>query len=106
MKAGTLKHQIIIKYPTEVNTGGEIISTWVEFDTIRAEVLPKRGSEYWAAKQLIDEEPKIFHIRYLEGVTAKMRVYFNDIAYDIKHVQNVEMRNREMLLVTVKVEGQ
>lgn len=106
MRAGALKHQVVIKTPTETNTGGEMISTWAEFDTVCAGVMPQKGGEYWSAKQIVDEEPKLFRIRYLTGVTAKMRVYFKDVAYDIKHVQNVNRRNREMILVTVKIEGQ
>lgn len=101
MRSGALRHTIIIQEPTDVNTGGDpTILTWEEFDTVRAEVMPQRGSEYWSAKQIVDEEPVMFRIRYLADVTAKMRVLFDDKQHDIHHIENVEDANRELILTT------
>ena len=103
MRAGQLRHTIIIQRLTATNTGGVITHAWAEYDTVRAEVIqpPARfaASEFWAAQQVQDEEAVTFKIRYLSGVTQKMRVLYNYKAYDIKGVVDVKGRGREMMLI-------
>lgn len=100
MQAGRLRHKIVVQQPSNSNVGGVNVETWSTFDTLRADVMPQRGSEYWAAKQVQEKEPKIFIIRYRSGITSKMRVLFSEKAYDIQSVVNVEERNREMHIIT------
>jgi len=67
-------------------------------------VMPQAGSEYWSAKQTQEKEPVIFKIRYVAGITQKMRISFNSKIYDINSIVNVEQRNREILLITEEYE--
>ena len=106
MKAGNLRHKIVIQEPTETNTGGDVITTWATYATVHAEVMPDRGGEYWAAKQVQEKEPIIFIIRYCSGITRKMRVLYNDKYYDIQDIMNIGRRNREIHLITTAYETQ
>lgn len=106
MQAGKLKHSIVIQQPTKSNVGGVSTIEWSEYDTLRARIMPKRGSEYWAAKQVQEKEPMIFIIRYCSGITREMRVYYNEKYYDIQDVKNIGGRNREMHLITIAYEIQ
>ena len=100
MRAGQLRHSIVIQQVTETNTGGVITNVWSEYDTVRAEVLPISGSEFWAAAQVQDEDVVMFKIRYLSGVLQKMRILYDYRAYDIKGVMPVRGRRKEMLVRT------
>ena len=104
MRAGQLRHTIIIQQVTETNTGGVITNVWSEYDVVRAGIESGAarfaGSEFWAAQQVQDEDVVVFRIRYLSGVTQKMRVLYGYKAYDIKGVQDVKGRGREMIVYT------
>ena len=104
MRAGQLRHSIIIQKTTQTNAYGKITNSWATHATIFAEVMPQTGSEYWSAKQRQEKEPIIFRIRYAAGITEKMRVSFNSKTYDINSIVNVSQRNIEMLLVTEEYE--
>jgi len=106
MQAGKLRHSIVIQEPTESNVGGVNTVTWDAYATVRAGVMPKRGGEYWAAKQVQEKEPMIFIIRYCSGITRKMRVLYNDKYYDIQDVMNIGRRNRWIHLITTAYETQ
>jgi len=105
LRAGQLRHSIIIQKPTDANTYGKVASAWATHATVFAEVMPQTGSEYWSAKQTQEKEPIIFRIRYVAGITEKMRVSFNSKIYDINSVVNVSQRNIEILLVTEEYEA-
>ena len=104
MRAGQLRHTIIIQQVTETNTGGVITNVWSEYDAVRAGIEPVAarfaGSEFWAAKQVQDEDVVVFKVRHLSGVTQKMRVLYDFKIYDIKGVLDVKGRGREMLIYT------
>ncbi len=104
MRAGELRNSIIIQKPTETNAYGKVTSSWATHATVWAKVMPQSGSEYWSAKQRQEKEPVIFKIRYVAGITQKMRVSFNSLIYNINSIVNVEQRNREILLITEEYE--
>ena len=84
MRAGLLRHRITIQSVAEAqNSLGEAIETWSTFATVAASVDPISSRERIAAMQL--EEPVSYRarIRYLAGVTAKMRVLFDGVVYKI-----------------------
>lgn len=96
MRAGQLRHPIIIQELTATNTGGVTTNVWAEYDAVRAEVVPLSGTEIWAAKQVQDADVVQFRIRYLDGVTQKMRILHNYKAYDIKSVIDAKGRGKMM----------
>ena len=100
MRAGLLKHPIIIQEVTETNSAGKVSEEWTQYTTARAEMLPQQGSEYWAAKQTMEKEPVLFKTRYQSGITQKMRLLHDYIAYDIHAVPNVKGLSKELLIVT------
>ena len=101
MRAGQLRHPIIIQQVTETNTGGNITNVWSQYAAVRAAVEPVSAAEFWAAQQVQDSEVVVFRIRHLPGVKQKMRVLYDYKAYDIKGAPDVKGRGREMLLRTV-----
>jgi SPP1 family predicted phage head-tail adaptor len=98
MRAGTLRHRIIIQTKSEDPDGmGGAKVTWPEKDWIEvwARVKPIRGMEQIQALSL---EGKITHqilMRYREGVTVAKRIYWKkqNKYFNIRSVINPDQRN-------------
>lgn len=101
MEAGRLRHKIIIQEPVETENPdtGELETTWQTFAELWAEILPAIGREYWASKQVIAEATGKIRLRYIDGVTPKMRVVHGSRIYGIEAVINVEEKNIELVLI-------
>jgi SPP1 family predicted phage head-tail adaptor len=76
----------------------EIIS-WNDFATVWASLEDSQGSEGLQADQITAVRTTNFVIRYLDGVTEKMRVLFDGRHYDIQSIQRPD-RKRSLILKT------
>lgn len=109
MKAGDLRHRITIEQPTETQSeSGDVTQTWSELATVWAGIVPVGGSESWRAQQA---NPLLSHqitIRWLAGVTSKMRVKYEDPKNDttryfgIDAVVTTDERREEIRLLCVE----
>jgi SPP1 family predicted phage head-tail adaptor len=103
LKAGLLRKRITIQETTESrNDWGEVVDSWGTYVTRWARVQPLRGKEKWVAKQLEAEEVVYFTVRYVDGLTAKMRVLYNSNVYNIISFENTQGRNRVTVIQTVR----
>ena len=98
MRAGQLRHQIIIQQETLTNAGGLVTTAWDSVASVRASAEPLSGVERWAAQQVQDETTLAFRIRHLAWVTQRMRVLYGYKAYNITAVLDVRGRAREMFI--------
>jgi SPP1 family predicted phage head-tail adaptor len=99
MLAGQLKKRIVVEVPTEnQDSFGEPIKTWNTYIETWAQIIQLNGSEYIEQKQInVDIDTRI-KIRYINGITEKMRIIYNSRIFHIKSVINIEERGKEMLL--------
>jgi SPP1 family predicted phage head-tail adaptor len=102
MRAGTLRHRITIEAATVANVYGEEVETWSAIAEVFAAREDLSGREFFAAQQTNAEVTTRFRVRYIDGVTAKMRVYSDGVPYDIESVQDPDGRRRELILLTVR----
>ena len=103
MRAGTLRHRIIIQSGTEARDAyGAVTVTWGTFATVWARVEPLSGKETYVAQTIKAETAHKITIRYLSGVLAKMRVLFGTRTFDIKQIINWEERNKELALIATE----
>lgn len=106
MKACRLRHTVTIQSPTETkNSTGEVETTWGTFASVRAAVEPLRGQEYFAAKQVQASTNVRIRVRYMTGITTKMRVLFESRYFAIEGIIDPEMRHRELQLMCVEREA-
>jgi len=99
LRAGNLRHYITIEQPVEnFDSNKELITTWSTFSQVWAEILPLVGREYWSAKQVNAETTGKLRIRYIAGITPKMRIKFGTRIFDITGVINIEERNEEIVI--------
>ena len=95
MRAGQLRHRVIIQTPTETQDAqGQPVKSWGTFATVHANVLPLKGREYFNAQQINAETTTKFVIRYLAGITEKMRISYDSKLYNIQGIVNVGERDR------------
>jgi SPP1 family predicted phage head-tail adaptor len=109
MNPGILRHSITIqqKDGTRGAAGGEK-NTWAEVVTRRAQVLPLQGRELATQRQTYAEATHRVFMRYVDGITPKMRVQWTDPVaqtsryFDIASVLNMDGQKRYMELIAVE----
>jgi SPP1 family predicted phage head-tail adaptor len=100
MKVGKLRHRISIEHVTETqDTGGSVIETWSVYATVQAFIEPISGREYIAAQSTPVDVTHRVRLRYLSGITPKMRVNYSTRIFDILSAIKVVERNRELQLM-------
>ncbi len=84
MRSGPLKHLIMIQVNEQARDGyGAVIDNWVDFAPARADVRDIASSERYVSQSLNSVITKKFFIRYIEGITADMRIVHDGKTYDI-----------------------
>lgn len=90
LAAGLLCHWVRIEVPQDPPTQdpetGEILTPWVLFAEVWAEVIPQSAREFLAAAAEQSEVRGRMTIRYLDGVDATMRVIHRGKWYAIHGV--------------------
>lgn len=77
LAAGELPHRISIEAPVD-GTGdyGEPVRTWKRVADRWAQVQPLSGSEQFQAMQVIATCSHVIRIRYMDGITSRMRIRY------------------------------
>lgn len=102
MKVGRMRYRIKIQSPSdETDIYANPKDEWIDFKEVWADIVPVSGREYFAAQQAMSETQFKIYIRYLGGVTQKMRILNGDVAYEILTV--LGDKRSGMLTLMVKV---
>lgn len=67
-----------------------------------AEIIPGSSREFIAAKSINAELTHEIRIRYLSGVTPKMRILYGTRVFDIEPPRNIRERNEELLIMATE----
>jgi SPP1 family predicted phage head-tail adaptor len=76
-----------------------VIETWSTFATAQASIEPISGREYIAAQSTQADVSHRIRLRYLSGITPKLRVNYSSRIFDILSVININECNRELQLM-------
>ena len=104
--AGELCRRVKIYQPIEsVDSAGygEAIPANQIVATVWAKVEPQGGREFFRASQVYPTLTHLVTIRYLSGLTTKMKVVLNSRDLNIIGIVNVEERNITLRLACVEV---
>ena len=76
MRAGKLRHAVIVQQPniTDVDGVGHVTEAWTEFIERRFSIRPLRGRELEVVSQKYGEVSHEFRGRWQEGITPDMRL--------------------------------
>jgi SPP1 family predicted phage head-tail adaptor len=100
MRSGPLRHRISIQEPviTRTSSGAERVE-FVSIGTVWASVEPLRGSETLRSNQVTAEMDTRIRIRWsraVDEITAKWRIEFHGVIYNIKQVAHLGFKHREI----------
>lgn len=100
MRSGLLRNQITIESVTETqDSAGSPIESWTTYAVVMSAYEPQSGSESFDEDQEQATVKHRFRIRYLSGITPKMRISFDSRIFDIESVINVGGRNKQIHLM-------
>lgn len=100
MRMGKLRNRITIQQVQEARSAtGAVMETWVTYAEVWAAVEPLRGREFFASRQMQAQVDARVRIRFISGVTPKMRVLWGSRIYLIDAVINPEERGVELQLM-------
>jgi len=100
MRAGHLRHTLVIEEATETRDAhGQAVASWSTFATVPGSLEPLSGREVFAASQVQAEVTARARIRYLAGITPKMRIVFESKIYAITAVIDRELKHRDLELL-------
>jgi SPP1 family predicted phage head-tail adaptor len=98
-----LRHRITIENLVETPDGaGGFVSSWTSVATVWAELLPitanvlAAGSEVLNDMQIENKQGFRITLRFMSGITAKMRITHNGRVFNIRRVVNVNERNEAL----------
>ena len=101
---GRLDRRIVIQESTLTKDEyGQETTTWATFFTVWAKVEDRSGSEGYQADQLTATRNTVFTIRWIAGLTEKMRILYNYDYYDIQYIKSPD-RKRTLEVGTIKVD--
>lgn len=105
---GKLDKRITIqKYTTIQNENGFDIEDWIDYKTIWASVNNLWGKEFYAAKAVNMENTVEFICRYSRDLanisTKEYRIFWNNRAFDITFVGNMQYMNKWLKFKAVEV---
>lgn len=72
------KEVILLKEVEKLSEFGTPKSFWHPMTKIKASIEPLSGREYWTASQAQGEATVRIVIRYMDGITSRMRVLYKD----------------------------
>ena len=100
IKAGKYNKVISLqKQVNEQNDYGGIVSKWKTVANIRAAVEPLQGREFFSGVVPLNENTVRIRIRYIEGITNKMRIKYGKRLFDIYSVIDSMESHRELQLM-------
>ena len=104
LRIGPLNKRITIEQVTETRDSyGAVVEAWGVFAVVNASVSPLVGREYIAAKQISADVTHKIRLRYLSGITPKMRISWDGRIFDIESILNVDECNREMVIMAREI---
>lgn len=101
LRAGELRNQILLVQPTlaQDSSGAWKIDAVNLVATLPAAVYDLSGRELYAAQQRVAEVTHVILIRYMDGVKAKMNVWFGTREFQILAIQNPDNQKPYFLML-------
>jgi head-tail adaptor len=103
--AGELDRFLTIQEPsgTKDDYGHDVHDDWVNVHVnIPCGISIKKGGEVWESTQDVGNETTEFKIRFIEGITPRMRLIFEGEIYNIKRVEEITRRKGYVIIAQWK----
>ncbi|QWE17311.1 phage head closure protein [Polynucleobacter sp. AP-Nino-20-G2] len=103
MQAALLRKRLIIQSRSQVQDDyGQPLTAWVDVETVWGAVEPVSGRESISADAMQSSVTYQVVMRYRPGITAKMRIKYDNRFFDIQDVIDENERHRMLTLLCVE----
>ena len=100
---GKMRYRVKLQSSTNTtDAGGGISQVWALVANLWADIKPTSGSESYRQGQVQESTTHEVTIRYRSDIYTKYRILFGTRAFNIKHIKNIEERDRYLLLSCVE----
>jgi SPP1 family predicted phage head-tail adaptor len=107
MQGGKLRDYVTIQtYTDAFNSYGETIKNWTTYQEMYASIMSVSGREYLQSDKVQGDAMYKIRIRYLDGVSDKMRVLHDTTVYEIEAVLPDRTSDRYQILMCRRLDGQ
>ena len=98
MRAGDIRHRVVIQKQDDAGSNWNGAKTWSTYETVWASVKPVSGTEAvdGDTKKAQSNITHIIGIRYIRGIKPSMRVLWGRRIFKFKAPLNTDERNREI----------
>ncbi|MDD5406009.1 MAG: phage head closure protein [Sulfurovaceae bacterium] len=104
MRIGPLNRLITIEQKAQTRDAlGGVAAGWSEFTKAWAAINPVSGSSRYVSAERHSEATHQITIRWVNGVTPKMRVVYGIRVFEIISALNIAERNKQMIIVAKEV---
>ena len=95
MALGRMRYKVELQKPTNTrDTGGGLTEAFSTLTTLFADIEQTRGNESLKQGQVKEQTTHIFTIRYRKDIGTNMRMLYDEDAYNIRNIKNIDNRNR------------
>lgn len=108
MQAGKLRHYVTVQTyeATGVDNRGNRTGAWEPlFEKVPCEIVTLAGKELEMARAIVAQANVKIRMRYLPGLSARHQITWQGRTFHIGAIDNVEQRNRELVLTCVEDKG-
>ena len=99
MRAGSRRCFITVQAATQVKqANGSMLATWSTFIQVWASIETLKAYEKAAVVSSWPGADQKISFRYVAGILPTMRILFNNKIYSILGINNVDERNRDLVL--------
>jgi SPP1 family predicted phage head-tail adaptor len=100
MAVGGLRHQVSLQKPSYArDTGGGTAKTYTTLAKLYAKIKPVSGSEKYRQGQVQETVTHHVTVRFRSDIGTDMRIQYQARNFNIKHIRNVDERDRFLLLM-------
>ena len=93
MRSGNLDREITIqRATTTIGDAGTPQETWADIATLRAQLIETTTDEYIRGNGASTERIVVFRTRYIDGVTAADRIFYECQPFTLKQIKELGRR--------------
>lgn len=104
MESGKLRHSLTIEQPTETkDASGRVSIAWSTFATVYASITPSSYKYQVMADSSKLIASDVVRIRYIDGITEKMRFKLGSRVFSIISIKPDETLKRDLIILVYEV---
>ena len=97
---GMLRHQVALQKPTNTtDAGGGATKSYTTLATLWASIKPVSGSEKYRQGQVQETATHQITVRFRSDIGTNYRIVYESRNFNIKHIRNIDERDRYLLLI-------